>query len=61
MIGLLIDQNFNEHIAGGLIRRSAELDLMHIRDVGQAIEELLISVYCLSADECRDLIRYFPM
>lgn len=29
--------------------------------VGQAIHELLIAVHCLSADECKDLVRYFPM
>jgi predicted nuclease of predicted toxin-antitoxin system len=29
--------------------------------VGQAIDELLIAIHCLSPDECRDIVRYFPM
>jgi hypothetical protein len=29
--------------------------------IGQAIDELLIAVHCLSADECKNLVRYFPM
>jgi hypothetical protein len=28
---------------------------------GQAIDELLIAIQCLSADECANLVRYFPM
>jgi len=29
--------------------------------IGQAIDELLIAVQCLAADECANLVRYFPM
>jgi hypothetical protein len=29
--------------------------------IGQAIDELLTAVHCLSADECKNLVRYFPM
>ena len=29
--------------------------------IGQAIDELRIAVHCLSADECKNLVRYFPM
>ncbi len=29
--------------------------------IGQAIEELLIAVHCLSPDECKDMVKYFPM
>ncbi len=29
--------------------------------IGQAIDELLVAVHCLSADECKNLVRYFPM
>ena len=36
MIALLVDENFNEHIADGLIRRDPTLDLVHVRDVGMA-------------------------
>ncbi len=28
---------------------------------GQAIEELLIAAHCLSSDECKDVVWYFPM
>ncbi len=34
MIRLLVDQNFNEHIVEGLLRRHSRLDLVHVRDVG---------------------------
>ncbi len=29
--------------------------------VGQAIDELLIAAHCLSPDECKDIVRYFPL
>jgi len=29
--------------------------------IAQAIDELLLAVHCLSEDECRNLIRYFPL
>ena len=29
--------------------------------VAQAIDELLVAAHCLSADECKNLVRYFPM
>jgi predicted nuclease of predicted toxin-antitoxin system len=29
--------------------------------IGQAIEELLIAAHCLSSEECKDVVRYFPM
>ena len=28
---------------------------------GQAIDELLTAVHCLSADECKDTVTYFPL
>jgi hypothetical protein len=44
----LVDQNFNEHIVDGLTRRDAT-------------EELLIAAHCLTPDECKDIVEYFPM
>jgi predicted nuclease of predicted toxin-antitoxin system len=29
--------------------------------VGQAIDEILLAVQCLSADECKDIVKYFPL
>lgn len=29
--------------------------------IGQAIDELLIAVYCQSPEECKDIVTYFPM
>ena len=29
--------------------------------VGKAIEEVLIAAKCLTPEECKDLVRYFPM
>ncbi len=116
MIRLLVDQNFNENIVDGLVRRDSSLDLVHVRDVGlsavpdatilewaanqgrillthdrrtiprfayarvkagqpmprvflagddmaigQAIDEILLAVHCLAPEECKDLVRYFPL
>jgi hypothetical protein len=116
VIRLLVDQNFNGQIVGGLTQRDPGLDLLHARDVGlaaapdpmilewaathdrvllthdrrtipsfayarvaagqcmpgvflvsdfmpigQAIDEILLAVHCLSSDECKDIVKYFPM
>ena len=29
--------------------------------IGQAIDEVLVAAHCLSPEECRDLVRYFPL
>jgi hypothetical protein len=29
--------------------------------LGQAIDEILLAVHCLTADECKDTVRYFPL
>jgi hypothetical protein len=29
--------------------------------VGQAIEEILLAVECLPPEECKDLVRFFPL
>lgn len=29
--------------------------------IGQAIIELLIAAHCLSSDECKDNVKYFPL
>jgi predicted nuclease of predicted toxin-antitoxin system len=29
--------------------------------IGQAVEELSVAVQCLSAEECKDLVTYFPL
>jgi hypothetical protein len=29
--------------------------------IGQAIDELLIAAHCLSPDECKDIVKYFPI
>jgi hypothetical protein len=29
--------------------------------IGQAIEEPLIAVHCLTADDCKDLVKHFPL
>jgi hypothetical protein len=29
--------------------------------IGQAIDEVLMAAHCLSAEECKDLVRYFPL
>jgi predicted nuclease of predicted toxin-antitoxin system len=116
VIPLLVDQNFNQHIVEGLMRRDPGLDLVHVRDVGlgaapdptilewaaqhdrvllthdrrtippfayarvaagqkmpgvflvsddmptgQAIDEILLAVHCLTPDECKDIVKYFPL
>jgi predicted nuclease of predicted toxin-antitoxin system len=116
VIAFLVDQNFNEHIVDGLVRRDATLEFTYARDVGlaaapdpamlewaaakdlvllthdrktipsfaharvaaglpmpgvflvsddmtigQAIIELLIAAHCLSPNECKDSVKYFPL
>ncbi len=29
--------------------------------VGQAVDESLIAAHCLSPEECKDIVRYFPL
>ena len=29
--------------------------------IGQAVDEILLAVHCLSSDECKDIVRYFPL
>ncbi len=29
--------------------------------IGHAIEELLIAVHCLTPEECKNIVKYFPM
>jgi len=29
--------------------------------IGQAVEEILLAAECLSADECKNLVRFFPL
>ena len=29
--------------------------------IGQAIDEVLFAVYCLTPSECKDIVKYFPM
>jgi predicted nuclease of predicted toxin-antitoxin system len=116
VIPLFVDQNFNQHIVEGLMRRDPGLDLIHVREVGleaapdpailewaaqhdrvllthdrrtippfayarvaagqampgvflasddmptgQAIDEILLAVHCLTPDECKDIVKYFPL
>ncbi len=116
MIAFLADQNFNQGILDGLIRREAAVQITLARSVGlaaapdpevlewaamhdlvllthdrqtipgfassrveaglampgvflvsddmpiaQAIDELLIAAHCLSSEECKDVVKFFPM
>jgi len=29
--------------------------------IGQAIDEILLAIYCLSPEECKNAVKYFPM
>jgi predicted nuclease of predicted toxin-antitoxin system len=29
--------------------------------IGKAVTELLVAAHCLSPDECRDIVNYFPL
>jgi hypothetical protein len=33
----------------------------NVMPIGQAIDEILLAVHCLSPDECQDIVKYFPM
>jgi hypothetical protein len=49
-----------ERVAAGLPMAGVFL-VRRTMPVGQAIDELLLAAQCLSADECKNLVRYFPM
>lgn len=66
MISFPVDQNFNEHIVGGMTRRNEALEFIHVRDVGLAEADdptvlEFAAAHCLSLEECRDIVRYFPL
>lgn len=49
-----------DRVAAGLAMPGVFL----VRDdmpIGQAIDELLIVASCLDEDECKDIVRYFPL
>ena len=29
--------------------------------IGQAIDEILLAVHCLAPEECKDIVKYFPL
>jgi predicted nuclease of predicted toxin-antitoxin system len=29
--------------------------------IGQAIDEILLAAHCLTPDECKDMVKYFPI
>jgi predicted nuclease of predicted toxin-antitoxin system len=115
VIKLASDENFDEDIVRGLLRRRPELDIVSVRNAdlsetpdpiilawaagedrillthdrdtmpnfaydrvragehmpgvflvrdrmpkGQAIEQILLAVDCLSAEDCKDQVMYFP-
>ena len=33
----------------------------HSISVGQAVDEILLAVECLAPDECKDLVKFFPL
>src|SRR5256885_40771 len=33
----------------------------NVMPIGQAIDEILLAVHCLSPNECQDIVKYFPM
>ena len=46
---------------GQASRCQAFFSSVMIWQTGRAIDEILLAVYCLSPDECRDIVKYFPM
>jgi hypothetical protein len=53
----LVDQDFNEHIVEGLLRREASIDLIHCRDVGLA-EELDANILEYAAGRQRIVLSH---
>jgi predicted nuclease of predicted toxin-antitoxin system len=47
-------------VAGGQPMSGVFLVSDHM-PVGQAIEEILLAAHCLSPEECKDVVRYFPL
>jgi hypothetical protein len=49
-VRLLVDENFNQHIADGLIARDPRLDLVHVRDAGLAAADPTIFDWAAAQD-----------
>jgi hypothetical protein len=49
-----------ERVAAGLPMPGVFLVSSHL-PIGQAIDQLLIAVHCLDAQDCEAVVHYFPM
>jgi hypothetical protein len=49
-----------ERVAGGEAMAGVFL-VNNALAIGQAIDELLLAIHCLTPGECGDIVRYFPM
>jgi hypothetical protein len=49
-----------DRVAAGLIMPGVFL-VSDEMPISQAIDELLVAAHCLTPDECRDVVRYFPL
>jgi hypothetical protein len=70
MLRLAADENFNNDILRGLLRRVSDMDVVRMpgvfevsRDVpiGRAIEDILLLVECSLDGEWEGQVRYLPL
>lgn len=53
MLRLLADENFNNNIVRGLLRRKPDLDIVRVQDVGLSGADLIFHVLFATADNGR--------
>jgi hypothetical protein len=59
------DRNTIPHLAYARVASRAPMPGVFLvsdtMPIGQAIDELQLAALCLSPDECKDIVRYFPL
>jgi hypothetical protein len=63
LLRLAADENFNNDIVRGLLRRKPDLDIVRVQDVGLSgfIEDILLLTECSVDGEWEGQVRYLPL
>ncbi|MBO1350904.1 MAG: hypothetical protein EBE86_027625 [Hormoscilla sp. GUM202] len=57
---MLSDENFDNTIVRGLLRRRPSIDIVRVQDVGLSIEDIIIILDCSLEGELEGQIHYIP-
>ena len=67
MLRLVADENFNNNIVRGILRRKADVDIVRAQEVsrtapiGPVIEDILLLIECSLEEEWEGQIIYLPL